>query len=169
MRFLLFILAAMTLTAAPVLGAAEGGSIFGVWLTEGGASKLEIAPCGDNKACARVIWIKNPTYVNGKDGPVGTEKIDRQNPDPSLRSRPILGLQVMEGLTLEGEWWKNGSCYDPQTGRTYQCKMQLESPTELKLRGFIGFSLLGRSYTLTRDQSESSRTVLNRAQRNGFP
>jgi uncharacterized protein (DUF2147 family) len=169
MVFLPFILTIMLLMAAPVCGAAEVGSVFGLWMTEGGASKLEILPCGENKACAKIIWLKNPNYVNSKDGPVGTEKTDRQNPDISLRNRPIMGLQVMDGLTLDGEWWKNGTCYDPQTGKTYQCKMQLESPLELKLRGFIGFSLLGRSYTLTRDQSDSTKTVLNRPIKNGFP
>ncbi len=168
MRFLLFILAAMILTAAPTAGAAEGDSVFGVWLTEGGASKLEIAPCGE-KACARVVWMRNTNYMNSKDGPVGTEKTDRQNPDPALRSRPILGLQVMEGLTPEGDWWKNGSCYDPQIGKSYQCKMKLESPTELKLRGFIGFSLLGRSYMLTRELSTPGKSAQNRETKGSIP
>jgi len=159
MKCLLFILAAMTVMAAPVFGVTGGeGSVFGVWMTEQGNSRLEIAPCGD-KACAKVIWMKHATYQNNADGPVGTEKVDRRNPDPTLRNRPILGLQVMEGLTLEGEWWRNGSCYDPQTGKTYQCKMRLESPTELKLRGYIGFSLFGRSYTLTRELSDPTGIV----------
>jgi uncharacterized protein (DUF2147 family) len=68
----------------------------------------------------------------------------------------------MDGLTLEGVWWKNGSCYDPQTGKNYQCKMLLESPTELKLRGFIGISLIGRSYILTRDKPGPTRTAQTR-------
>lgn len=154
--------------AAPVFGAMEQESVFGVWVTEGGESKLEIYSCGD-KACAKVIWIKHPTYVSSKDGPVGMEKVDRQNPDPALRSRSIQGLQVMDGLARQGEWWQNGSCYDPQTGKYYQCKMHLESLTELKLRGFIGFSPIGRSYTLTRDRSEQTRTAQNREAKSSLP
>ncbi len=164
MRFLLFMLTLISTIPAPLFGSGEGESVFGVWLTEGGASKLEIAPCGD-KACARVVWMKNSTYMNSKDGPVGTEKTDRHNPAPDLRNRPILGLQVMEGLMPEGEWWEKGSCYDPQTGKNYQCKMKLESPTALKLRGFIGFSLLGRSYTLTRELPVQVKSAQNREPR----
>jgi uncharacterized protein (DUF2147 family) len=168
MRFLLFMLTVISLAPAPLCATGEGESVFGVWLTEGGASKLEIAPCGDN-ACARVVWMKNSTYMNSKDGPVGTEKTDRHNPDPDRRNRPILGLQVMEGLMPDGEWWKKGSCYDPQTGKNYQCKMKLESPTELKLIGFIGFSLLGRSYTLTMELSGVVTTPPNRESKVIFP
>jgi uncharacterized protein (DUF2147 family) len=160
MRYVIIVLVEIVLVAL-AFGAEEQRGVFGVWLTEGRDSKLEIYPCGD-KACAKVIWMKHPTYVNSKDGPIGTDKMDRQNPDPALRNRPILGLQVMEGLTLESEWWHKGSCYDPQSGKHYQCKMHLESPTELKLRGFIGVSLIGRSYTLTRDLSEPIRTARNR-------
>ena len=75
-------------------------------------------------------------------------------PAPGLFHSP-----VMEGLTLEGEWWQHGSCYDPQTSKHYHCKMRLESPTELKLRGFIGVSLIGRTYSLTRDPLEPVRTA----------
>jgi uncharacterized protein (DUF2147 family) len=151
MRFFLFILA-MLFWVAPTFGAIDSGSVFGVWLTEEGNSKLEIYPCGD-KTCAKVVWLKYPTYLNSKEGPVGMDRVDGHNPDPTMQSRPILGLQVMEGLTLEGEWWQHGSCYDPQSGKHYQCRMHLESPTELKLRGFIGFSAIGRTYSLTRDPS----------------
>ncbi len=168
MRYVLFILTAMILTATPVFGVAAGESVFGIWLTDGGLSKLEIAPCGD-KACAHVVWLKNSTYMNSTDGPVGTEKIDRHNPDPALRNRPILGIQVMDGLTLEGDWWKNGYCYDPQSGSNYQCKMRLESANELKIRGFVGFSILGRSYTLTRDLSVVQRSSDHRASRGISP
>jgi uncharacterized protein (DUF2147 family) len=160
MKFLVIILIAI-FPAMPAFGAMEPGNVFGVWLTEGGDSKLEIFPCGD-KACAKVIWLKHPAYINSKDGPVGMDKVDMHNPDPSLRSRPILGLQVMEGLISEGEWWLHGSCYDPQTGKQYQCKMHQESPTELKLRGFIGISLIGRTYYLNRDLSDPVRTAQNR-------
>jgi len=160
MRIPLLILLTISL-ATPALGSAEPGDLFGVWVTEGGGAKLEIFPCG-NKACGKVIWLKHPNYVNSSDGPVGMEKVDRKNSDPALRNRSIIGLQVMEGLSLEGDWWRNGSCYDPQSGTTYQCKMRLESASELRLRGFIGFSLLGRTYTLSREQSSPVKTANNR-------
>ena len=166
MRLLLMIPLTIFL-ATPAFGSAEPGDIFGIWLTEGGSAKVEIFPCGD-KACGKVTWLKQPNYMDKSDGPVGAEKVDRKNPDLALRNRPIVGMQVMEGLSLEGEWWRNGSCYDPQSGNTYQCKMRLNSPSELRLRGFIGISLIGRTYTLNREQSSLIRTANNRVTKNGF-
>jgi len=157
---LLFVIPLTIFLAAPAFGSPDPGDIFGAWLTQGGSAKLEIYPCGD-KACGRVTWLKQPNYVDSNDGPVGMKKVDRKNPDPALRNRPIVGMRVMEGLSLEGEWWRNGSCYDPQSGNTYQCKMQLTSPSELRLRGFIGISLIGRTYTLNREQSRQFRTASN--------
>lgn len=142
-------LAAVLLTAINAYGAGPG-NILGLWKTEGGKSKLEFFNCGE-KICGKIVWLQHPNYTKSKDGPVGTPKIDRKNPDPALRNRPILGLQVMEGITATGDnRWGNGSCYDPESGNTYRCKMRLISPAHLELRGYIGFSLFGRSYVLTR-------------------
>lgn len=124
--------------------------VLGVWKTAGGRSEVEIFRCGD-KLCGRIVGLLHPNYMNSKDGPVGTPKTDRKNPDPALRNRPIIGLQVMEGLTAAGDnQWERGACYDPESGNTYKCKMRMESPERLKLRGYIGISLFGRSYVLTR-------------------
>lgn len=143
---LLFILAASTAFGA------MPNDVIGPWHTEGDSSMLEIVRCGE-KLCGKVVWLKNPNYVSGKDGPVGTPKVDRKNPDPALRNRPILGLQVIEGLTPSGDnRWEHGTCYDPESGNSYQCKIRLETTDRLEIRGFIGFSLLGRTYVLTRKE-----------------
>ena len=142
-------MATVLLTATTAFGAGQG-NILGSWKTDGGKSELEFFSCGE-KICGKIVWLKEPNYTNSKDGPVGTPKVDRKNPDPALRNRPILGLQVMEGLTATGDnRWGNGSCYDPESGNTYRCKMRLMSPDRLKMRGYIGISLIGRTYVLTR-------------------
>jgi len=142
-------LTTILLTAATVFGAGPSG-ILGPWKTAGGDSQLEFFRCGD-KICGKIIWMKAPNYIDSKDGPVGKTKVDRKNPDPALRNRPILGLSVMKGLTAKGaNRWENGSCYDPETGKSYKCKMYLKSPKQLELRGYIGISLFGRDYLLTR-------------------
>lgn len=125
--------------------------ILGSWKTDGGDSRLELFRCGE-KICGKIVWLKVPKYIDGKDGPVGKTKVDRKNPDPALRNRPILGLQVIKGLTAKGNnRWGNGTCYDPETGKSYKCKMQLVSPERLELRGYIGISLIGRTFALTRE------------------
>jgi uncharacterized protein (DUF2147 family) len=141
--------AAVLLTATSALGA-DSGNVLGVWKTAGGDSQLELFPCGES-VCGKVVWLKRPTYIDSADGPIGATKTDRRNPDPALRDRPILGLQVMKGLTPKGDGrWGNGTCYDPETGKNYRCKMHLTSPGRLELRGYIGFSLLGRTFVLYR-------------------
>jgi uncharacterized protein (DUF2147 family) len=130
-------------------GAGPSG-ILGLWKTTAGDSQLEFFRCGD-KICGKIVWLKVPHYINKKDGPVGETKVDRKNPDPALRNRPILGMPVMKGLTAKGgNRWENGVCYDPETGKSYKCKMRLKSPKRLELRGYIGISLIGRDFVLIR-------------------
>ena len=142
-------LALVLLTTTSAFGAGPG-DLLGLWKTAGGDSKLELFKCGE-KICGKIVWLKVPNYIDSKDGPVGKIKIDRKNPSPALRNRPILGLQVMKGLTFKRDkQWGGGICYDPETGKSYKCKMKLAAPDRLELRGYIGVSLIGRSFVLTR-------------------
>jgi uncharacterized protein (DUF2147 family) len=137
------------MTAATAFGAVPG-TVLGTWKTDGGDSQLELFTCAD-KICGKIVWLKVPRYIDSNDGPVGATKVDLKSSDPALRTRPILGLQVMKGLTAKGgNRWDNGVCYDPESGRSYKCKMRLSSPGRLELRGYIGISLIGRTFVLTR-------------------
>lgn len=130
--------------------AAGPDDVLGVWVTEGAKGKVEISKCGE-KYCGKLVFIKDAAYTKPADGPVGTVKTDRRNPDPARRNRPLLGMQIMEGFAATGDGvWEKGTIYDPESGKTYRCKMTLESPDHLKVRGFIGISLLGRSQVWTR-------------------
>jgi uncharacterized protein (DUF2147 family) len=89
--------------------------------------------------------------ADDKKGMGGKPRIDRENPDPKLRDRPVAGLEIMHGLKPAGPGkWDGGKIYDPETGNTYSCKMTLVSSNELHLRGFLGISLIGRTTTWTR-------------------
>jgi uncharacterized protein (DUF2147 family) len=143
--FFLFIL----LAAATAFGAGSSG-ILGIWKTEMDESKVEVYQCGA-KICGKIIWLKNPNYTDSRDGTVGTPFIDRKNPDPALRSRPVLGLQIMAGFTELGAGdWGNGICYDPKSGNTYRGKIHQAAPDRLELRGYIGIPLFGRTSVWTR-------------------
>jgi uncharacterized protein (DUF2147 family) len=145
MTFFLFIL----LAAATAFGAGSSG-IFGIWKTGMDESKVEVYQCGA-KICGKIIWLKNPIYTDSRDGEIGTPVIDRYNPDPALRSRPVLGLQILEGFTVEGDnTWRNGTCYDPKSGKTYRGKIHQAAPDRLELRGYIGIPLFGRTSVWTR-------------------
>lgn len=142
-------LAAVLMTATTAFGAGSS-DILGMWNTDGGDSRLELFNCGE-KICGKIVWLKVPKYIDPVDGPVGETKVDRKSPNPSLRTRPILGLQIIQGLTVSGDKrWENGACYNPETGTTYKCNMRLVSAERLELRGYIGISFFGRTFGLTK-------------------
>lgn len=141
--------AALLLSTTTVLGAGTD-DILGIWKTELDESKVEVYRCGE-KICGKIIWLKRPVYTDGNDGYVGTPIIDRKNPDPDLRNRPLIGLQIMQGFSEQGDaTWGGGSCYDPKSGKSYQGKIRLAAPDRLELRGFIGIPLFGRTSVWTR-------------------
>lgn len=73
---------------------------------------------------------------------------DRNNPDPALRSRSLIGITFLWGFTYEPKKnrWKEGKVYDPNNGKTYDAKLSLtKGGTILKMRGYIGISLFGRT------------------------
>jgi uncharacterized protein (DUF2147 family) len=89
--------------------------------------------------------------VNEKSGPQGMTKTDIHNPDPSNRARPIIGLVMMSGFVKKSDThWENGTIYDPRNGSTYSCTLDLDGPDRIKVHGFIGISLLGRTEIWTR-------------------
>ena len=61
------------------------------------------------------------------------------------KDQPIEGLVIVRGLEKEGDEWTGGKVLDPKNGKLYKCYISLENENKLKLRGYIGFSLLGRT------------------------
>lgn len=121
----------------------------GLWHAEGGAARVAIEPCGD-ELCGRVVWLRSPLDEDGCD------LRDRQNPDPALRARPIVGLEVLHGLSRRPDGsWTGGRIYDPSSGKTYTCQVTLEGDDRLRLRGYLGIPLIGRTTTWTRVGSEN--------------
>ena len=121
---------------------AEGRSdVYGLWA--GPTSILEVAPEGDSLRMT-VVAIDDPLYgENEPEGPPGTPRRDLNNPDPALRDRPIVGMNLLEGYAFDGRRW-TGKVYDPESGNRYSSNMRLDGG-ELKMRGYIGVALLGRT------------------------
>jgi uncharacterized protein (DUF2147 family) len=144
-------IAALFLLTALALVAAEPSPIVGVWTTDKAKGKVEVFE-RDGQFCAKILSLAEPNYpADDKKGMGGKPRIDRENPDPKLRNRPVAGLEIMHGLKpSDPNKWDGGKIYDPETGNTYSCKMTLVSSNELHLRGFLGISLIGRTTTWTR-------------------
>jgi uncharacterized protein (DUF2147 family) len=61
------------------------------------------------------------------------------------KNKSILGLTIIKGLSKDGSEYNSGEILDPKNGKLYKCALSLESKDKLKIRGYIGFSLLGRT------------------------
>jgi uncharacterized protein (DUF2147 family) len=140
----------VTFAAAPLF-AGSPDAIIGKWLTQNKKIEIEIYKAGD-KFNGRIVWLKDPCYpANDAKKMGGRPRIDRENPDPSLRNRPLIGMDILYGFDFTREdTWKNGTVYDPRDGRKYQSILTIVSADELQVRGFIGVSLLGKTLLLKR-------------------
>ncbi len=128
----------------PTVFAAEEDRIVGLWFTPKNECKIEIFKSGI-KYCGKIAWLKEPVYRAGDDGGMaGRPVVDRENPNPNLRSRTLIGLRLIEGFTYSGKnVWEKGTIYNPDNGKTYKCRMTLSAPDRLEVKGFIGIPLLG--------------------------
>jgi uncharacterized protein (DUF2147 family) len=121
--------ALLALAAAPALAAADPA--FGEWLNEDGFGKITIAPCSSDPAlaCGAISWLKDP---------VGHPTRDVNNPDKSLRSRPLIGVLVVRDMKSAGPGrWSGGKLYDPESGKTYDGKLRVLSRNRLRVEGCV--------------------------------
>ncbi len=126
-------------------------AILGKWWTQEKDSQIEIYPC-DEKYCGKIIFLQDPNYSpEDSKGMAEKPKVDRGNPDRAKRERPLLGMDMFGDFTYSGKnLWENGFIYDPRDGKTYKCKITMESPDRLKVRGYILITLIGKTNTFTR-------------------
>lgn len=136
------LLAGILLQPLAATAAPPADAVAGVWATPNDKSHVLIERQADGTYAGKIIWLKQPDYAADFEDPAlsGKPKIDRHNPDPALRSRPILGLDVLRGFhyrTAQSNW-DNGACYDPEGGKTYNCKMWLtDGGNRLYVRGYV--------------------------------
>ena len=125
---------------------AAGDRILGVWATEKAEAHVEIAR-DENGYNGSIIWLKEPFYSEADgDELAGQPKTDRENQDPALQERAIIGLPIMNGFRYAGKnRWVDGTIYDPENGKTYKCYLWLTKDGSLKVRGYVGISLFGRT------------------------
>ena len=123
---------------------ASANAIVGEWLTQEGDAKVRVSE-EQSTYIGRITWMATPNETDGQP------RLDKNNPDASLRSRPILGLKIVWGLHPDAaRTYRDGSVYDPKSGKTYSAKATLEGPDTLVLRGYVGVPLFGRSAKWTR-------------------
>ncbi len=110
----------------------------------------------------KILFFKEGTTYSGKvtfirkniDPETGKQKLDKHNPDPALRNRPVINLVLFYNFRYDNSKGKyaDGKLYDSDTGNTYSCWIRLVNKSVLELHGFVGFSLIGKSVYFTRVQ-----------------
>ena len=149
-RNFLFVIAGFMLLPTVHMNAQEIGKddILGVWLNEDKDAHINIYS-ENSKYYGKIVWLKDPI-----DEETGKPKLDDENEDESLRNRPVMGLMLLRDFVFDGDdEWEDGRIYDPKNGKDYSCYMAFPDEDDkniLKVRGYIGISLLGRTTYWTR-------------------
>jgi len=116
---------------------AQNDKIEGFWFNDKKDAKIQIYKARDGKFYGKIVWLKDPTK-NGRP------KTDEKNPKANLQAQPLVELVILKGFELDGDTYEDGTIYDPENGKTYDCKMSFRGKT-LAIRGYIGLSLFGRT------------------------
>ena len=123
------------------LSAQAASPITGRWVTQSKDGVVEVYPCGEN-ICGRLSkFLVNP--------PAGPGAKDINNPDKALRSRTILGMNVLTGFKAAGDEWK-GQIYDPKSGKTYRSIVYKGKSGNLVVKGCIGPFCQAQTWTPAR-------------------
>ena len=141
----------LLLCLAARVHAQDPDAIVGRWLNGKQTAQVEIYKA-DGKYFGKIVWLKEPVYpADDRKGMAGKTKVDRENPDPARRTQPLLDLLLLRDFVFAKDGlWEKGHIYDPENGKDYKCKMTLTSADVLRVRGFIGISLIGRTEVWTR-------------------
>ena len=113
----------------------------GLWLTENKRSVIQMKKCGEN-LCGYIAWI-----IEG-----GMQR-DNKNPQENLRDQPMCGLQIVQELKQNKNnlnEWQNGKIYKADDGDIYDATLTIKSAGTLKVRGYVGVPLFGKSQNWTR-------------------
>lgn len=131
--------------------------ILGLWLVDEKEAVIEIRGCEEG-ICGRIVWIKDPLDEDGQ------LRLDKNNPDKSLREREVLGIDILTAAgrgQQDDDAKRKGRVYDPKNGKTYKCKIEIEEDGRLKLRGYVVIPLFGRTTRWTRvaELPHSGKTI----------
>lgn len=116
--------------------------ITGIWNSDGNESQIRITLDSKTETYFGTITaISDPI-----DNETGKPWLDKYNPDPEKRDQPILGLQLMRDFKKKSKTkYSDGKIYDPKSGKTYSGTITQSDTDTLRLRGYIGISLIGRT------------------------
>jgi uncharacterized protein (DUF2147 family) len=160
MRHLAIPIVVTLFLAALPAAAQDGDAILGLWATDpeggGGEAHVEVYKEG-GRYFGKIIWLAEPVYPpDDPKGTPGEPKTDLNNPDPARQLDPVIGLLIVKDFVYKGNGvWHKGTIYDPDNGKTYKSKIKFGDDRKvLKVRGYIGISMIGRTTLWTRVEDQ---------------
>ena len=145
-KYLAFILLTMFVTATSAGGVSICDQVCGKWYAPENNLVIQIYKDGDQFR-AKIISFKCD-----KPGETLENCLDISNPDPSLRSRKIVGTNVLSDLRYNAgtKSWEGGMIYDSHNGRYWNASARMDNDGTLKVKGYWHFKFIGRTMTFKR-------------------
>ncbi len=125
---------------------AQADKILGIWMVEDQDAKVEIYKKGEGYF-GKLVWIKDAFDAQGL--PI----LDDENPDKSLRSRPLMNLEFMYDFKYDPatQEYIKGKLYNTRNGKTYKGKLWLKSDNSMQLRGYWGMFYQTETWTRVKE------------------
>ncbi len=148
------ILAVCALSLVATTASAQQGTVMGTWLSESGVAQIKIGPCPDAASgpiCGFVVSLIDP---KGPDGAAVAPDAatDYRNENPALRTRKVIGMPLIWGFkqAAQPNTFEEGKVYNGEDGKTYSANISLQPDGKLRLRGFVGTPMFGKTQLWTR-------------------
>ena len=145
----LLLLVLVFTSGIPMLAQSKADRLTGYYLTRDDKthkekSQVQIFKISDGKYFGKIVWLAEP-LENGKP------KVDKNNPADNLKTRPNLGLPLLNGFSYDAgdDEWSDGTIYDPLNGKTYKCFIKFSDANTLKVSGYVGKQWMGLKRTVT--------------------
>jgi uncharacterized protein (DUF2147 family) len=142
MKYLLLLLVTVASVISPAF-ATPSDDVVGIWLNATGKGKIQVYK-ENGKYYGKIVWLREPLTEKGQP------KVDINNPNASLKTKPLVGAIILRDFEFKDGEWTNGKIYDPESGKDYKCYMRCKDANTLNVRGYIGISMIGRTEVWTR-------------------
>jgi uncharacterized protein (DUF2147 family) len=135
----------LVVVIATWFGAAPAGAQsvepIGTWLTQAGDARVRVSKCGGG-ICGVIVWLRDPI-----DSATGRPQVDDKNPNPALKSRPVIGLPLFSGMrpSASNKW--SGHIYNADDGGTYESHLSMAGSASLRVEGCVGAICGGEVWT----------------------
>jgi uncharacterized protein (DUF2147 family) len=136
-----FIIAVIATLLGAAPARAQGGEPVGVWLTQAGDARVRVSKCGGG-ICGVIVWLREAI-----DPATGRPAVDNKNPNPSLATRPMIGLPLFSAMRSSGPNKWSGQIYNADDGGIYASSVSISGPDSLHVEGCVGALCGGETWT----------------------